>query len=131
MATISVQAQLTPHQILDAVKQLNGVELEQVTREAMRLAAKQKANAQFQRESELLDVIFAQKSAAFRRRFDRLNAKRRRFTLSPDELTELLQLIEQVRADDVRYVEAVSELAQLRGITMPELMQQLGLQEKS
>jgi uncharacterized membrane protein YccC len=128
MATISVQAHLSPTQILDAVKQLDGEELAHVTREAMRLAAQHKAAAQFQREAELLDVIFAQKSAAFRRRFDRLNAKRRRAQLSPDEHAELLRLIDEVQAADVRYVEALSELAKLRGISLPELMSQLGLQ---
>jgi hypothetical protein len=125
MATISVQAQLTTQQLMDAIRQLDGSELESLTRQIMQRLAQSKAEDNFQREMELLNIIYAKKSAAFRRRFDRLKAKQRAFQLSPDEHNELLRLIEEVQAADVRYVEALAELARLRGVSLPELMEQL------
>jgi hypothetical protein len=98
-----------------------------VTHKALQLQAQNKAQERFQREAELLDMVFRKKPLPFRRRFDRLNVKRRAFKLTPEEHQELLQLIDQAQAFDVRYVEALAELAQLRQISLPELMTQLGI----
>jgi hypothetical protein len=125
MATV-----LTTEQLIKAIGKLEGNELESVTREALQRHAKSKAEKRFQREAELLDTIFEKKSAAFRRRYDRLNAKRNAFQLSPEEHEELLGLIQEIQAFDVRYVKALTELAQLRQIELPELMEQLGIKAR-
>src|SRR5439155_25876716 len=127
MAVVSVQAQLTMQQLLDAIGKLEPGELEAVTRKALQLQAQHNAQSRFQREAELLDIIFQKKSAAFRRRYDRLNTKRKGFQLTPAEHEELLRLIDEAQAFDVRYVEALAELAKLRQVSLPELMEQLGL----
>lgn len=130
MATVSVQAQLTTEQLLEAIGKLEPGELESVTRKALQLQAQHNAQRRFHREAELLDIIFRKKPAAFRRRFDRLNAKRRAFTLTPEEHAELLRMIEEVQAADVRYVEALAELATLRQVSLSELMEQLDLKAR-
>ena len=127
MAVVSVQAQLTMQQLLDAIGKLEPGELEAVTRKALQLQAQHNAQSRFQREAELLDIIFRKKPAAFRRRFDRLNAKRKAFQLTLAEHEELLRLIDEVQAFDVRYVAALAELAKLRQVSLPELMEQLGI----
>ena len=127
MATVSVQAQLTMEQLLEAIGKLDAASLKSVTHKALQLQAQNNAQVRFQREAELLNVIFRKKPLAFRRRFDRLNVKRRAFKLTPEEHQELLQLIDEAQAFDVRYVEALAELAQLRQMSLPELMSQLGI----
>jgi hypothetical protein len=127
MATVSVQAQLTMEQLLEAIGKLDAIGLDSVTHKALQLQAQKNAQNRFQREAELLDIIYRKKTPAFRRRFDRLNVKRRRFTLTPEDHQELLQLIDEAQAFDVCYVEALAELAQLRRMPLPELMAQLGI----
>ncbi|MGF1567543.1 MAG: hypothetical protein ACFCVD_05670 [Nodosilinea sp.] len=48
--------------------------------------------------------------------------------IAPEEHPELLQLIDVVEQADAARIEALVELAQLRGVTLPDLMTQLGLQ---
>jgi hypothetical protein len=98
MTTVSVQTQLTMEQLLEAMEQLDAASLESV-----------------------------KKTPGFRRRFDRLNVKRRAFKLTAEEHQELLRLIEEVQAFDVHYIEALAELAVLRQVSLPDLMAQLGI----
>lgn len=127
MATVVVQAQLTVEQLLEAIGQLDAVGLDTVTHKALQMQAQHNAQDKFQREVELLDTIFRKKPVGFRRRFDLLNAKARVFKLTPIEHQELLRLIDEAQAFDVGYVEALAELAQLRQLSLPELMDQLGI----
>jgi hypothetical protein len=127
MTTVSVQTQLTMEQLLEAMEQLDAASLESVTSKVLQLQAQHNAQDRFQREAELLDIIFRKKTPGFRRRFDRLNVKRRAFKLTAEEHQELLRLIEEVQAFDVHYIEALAELAVLRQVSLPDLMAQLGI----
>jgi hypothetical protein len=62
-----------------------------------------------------------------RQRFAILEAKRRDFTLMPEEHTELLRLNDEFEAQTVRRLKALTELAQLRHTTVSALMKRLGL----
>jgi hypothetical protein len=62
------------------------------------------------------------------RRYDELIAKRDAETLSDAEHAELLRLTKQVEAFDVARVEALSQLAARRGVTLSALMRQLGIE---
>src|SRR5579863_2155546 len=95
MATVSVQAQLTMQQLLEAIGQIDAASLESVTHKALQLQAQNNAQDRFQREAELLDIVFRKKPLMFRRRFDRLNVKRREFKLTAEEHQELLRLIDE------------------------------------
>lgn len=130
MANVLIQTQLTTEQIIDVIGQLDASDLESVLRKAMQFQAKQKGQSQFQRESELLNRIFQKKSATFRRRFDRLKTKCKAFKLTTQEHEEFLRLLEEVQKEDVEYVEALTELAQLHNVTLPVLMEQLGIKAR-
>ena len=80
-----------------------------------------------EREAELLRQIYQEKRPGFQERFDLLNAKRSSFTLTSEEQEELLRLVDESEAFTVRRLEALGELAQLRQLTLPALMKQLGL----
>ena len=87
--------------------------------------------ARMRREAELLASIHATKPDNFRSRYDILSAKADVHTLTPDEDRELLKMIDELGEFDVQYVVALSELACLRNIKLPDLMNQLRLKAET
>ena len=127
MPSIQVEAQLSHNKLLEAVGQFNATELEQFVAEVIALRAKRQAPSLSRQESELLMRINQHLSADLQARFDELVARRQDETLSNDEHEELLRLTEQVENMDVVRIEALARLAQLRGISVDDLMDQLGV----
>jgi len=58
---------------------------------------------------------------------NQLIAKRQAETLTPDEHKELLRLIEQSEKAEAARVEAMAQLARLRGVSLTTLMHDLGI----
>jgi hypothetical protein len=127
MAAISVKAKLTTEDLLAALEQLDPKDAEKVSRHLLHLQARRKAPHLSEREAELLREVYREKRAGFQERFDELNDKRRTFTLTPEEHEELLRLVGESEAFTVRRLEALTELAQLRQVSLPALMKQLGV----
>ena len=63
--------------------------------------------------------------ADVQQRFDELIVKRDAETLTTEEHAELLRLTQQVEAFAVGRLEALTTLADLRGVTLPALMRKL------
>jgi hypothetical protein len=78
-------------------------------------------------EAELLQRINQSLPSEAWRRYETLVARRQAETLMPEEQTELIALSDQLEAFNVHRLEALTELAQLRGLAVPALMTQLGL----
>ena len=127
MAALSDRAKLTTHDLLAAIEQLEPAEMDKVSRRLLHLQARLKAPHLSEREAELLGEIYRAKRSGFQERFDELNAKRRAFSLTPEEHQELLRLVDESEAFSVRRLEALVELAQLRQVPLAALMTQLGL----
>jgi len=128
MPSVQVEANLSHNKLLEAVGQFSQVELEQFVEEVIVLRAKRQVPSLPRRESELLLKINQQLPARAQARFDKLAAKRRDEVLTSEEHEELLRLIEQVEVNDVIRIEALAQLAELRGLSLDELMSQLGIQ---
>ncbi len=60
-------------------------------------------------------------------RFDELTAKRRADTLTSSEHQELLELLDLIEQHDVKRMEALAELAQLRNLPIRVLIKDLGI----
>jgi hypothetical protein len=58
-----------------------------------------------------------------------LIARRREETLTPSEQQELIQFSDRLEALNVARVEKLAELARVRGMTLPDLMQSLGQEQ--
>jgi hypothetical protein len=56
-----------------------------------------------------------------------LIAKRQSYTITDDELQELIRLTDESERLNTERIEYLFELAQLRGITLDEVMEQLDL----
>ena len=78
------------------------------------------------REVKLLRVI-NNNTLEVQPRLAELDAKRRAETLTPKEHKELLVLLEANEKTQAERLSALLKLAQLRGVSLDELMEQLGL----
>lgn len=125
MPTINIQADVSVAVLENAVAQLQETELRQFTAHVLALQAKRMAPSVTEEEATLLLRINSPLPADVQQRFDELIVKRDAETLSTEEHVELLQLTQQVEAFAVARLEALTALATLRGMTLPELMNKL------
>jgi hypothetical protein len=128
MPTINIQADVSVEMLVKAAEQLSETELRHFTSQILALNAKRTAPSVTQAEAELLVHINSRLPKDVQRRYDELIAKRDAETLSDAEHAELLRLTKQVEAFDVARVEALSQLAARRGVTLSVLMRQLGIE---
>ena len=123
----TVRVELTPEKLLEATEQLSSAELERFMKEVLALHARRKAPGLSKRETELMLKINSGLPLTMRERYHALIEKRRAETLTPAEYDELLALTNQSELKQAERLEALIELAQLRNISLPDLMKQLGI----
>jgi hypothetical protein len=127
MPTIQVEARLSWHDLLKATEQLDPAEFQQFVAEVLGLRARRQAPHLSAAESRLLLIVNRGLPEGLQQRYRDLLAKRRQHILTPEEHGELLRLSDQVEDYQADRLTALSELAQLRHTTLPELMADLGL----
>lgn len=64
-------------------------------------------------------------------RLRRLRSKSQQGALTPAEHAELLQFVQRVEQQDLVRVKALVQLAQKRGVTVPDLLQELGIEAQN
>lgn len=120
--------QIGTDELLNAALQLPQVEIEQFVQRLFSLKARERTAVLSEREAELLEKIYQLPPADRQQRLNQLIKKRQAYTITPDELQELIALTEQAEAFDVARLELISELAHLRDVPLNQFLQQLGLQ---
>jgi hypothetical protein len=126
MSTIPIE--VSTEQLLQAVERLPASELDAFVARVNALRARREVPRLSQEETSLLLLINrARLEPDQQARFDELVAKRQDETISAEELQELIQVTDAIEQHDVERLEALRDLAQLRGITVPELMDSLGI----
>lgn len=128
MSSVQVKTDLPFPELLHAVEQLNQFDLEQLMTRIITLQANRQAPALSKEETDLLLRINQGIPLVIQTRFDQLVAKRRAESLTPDEHQELLYLVNQIEKSDAERIRELTKLAQLRGVTLTTLMDQLGIQ---
>ena len=114
--------------MLTDVEKLNQPELEHFVSQVIAISARRKAPLLFRAESELLLKINRGLPAELQARLQELFVRRQAGTLSAGEHAELLKLNELVESMEGERIEYLTELAQLRGTTVPKLLKDLGIQ---
>jgi hypothetical protein len=127
MATVRVEAQIAPEDLLQAIEQLEPAELERFIERALALRARRRAPTLPAAEATLLAEINQSLPTEIQTRYDDLLIKRRAEQLSPAEHAELLRLTEQVEGRAAERVRQLAQLAQLRGVPLRRLMDDLGV----
>ena len=121
------QVELDVDELLKGVARLGSRELEQFADRVQALRAHRRAPSLPKREAELLQLINRGIPPKARQRYDELNDALSAENITDAEHQELLGLIEQVKQADVERLRHLIELAQLRQLSLDELMNQLGL----
>ena len=121
------QVELDVDELLKGVARLGSRELEQFADRVQALRAHRRAPSLPKREAELLQLINRGIPPKARQRYDELNDALSAENITDAEHQELLGLIEQVKQADVERLHHLIELAQLRQLSLDELMNQLGL----
>jgi hypothetical protein len=127
MPTIHIEAQVSPSELIEAVDQLGTAELEGFLSQVLALRARRRAPSLPAEQADLLLQINRGLPAELRARLDELEAKREAEALTSDEHAELLRLVASLESLEVQRIEKLARLASLRGVSLPALMQDLGL----
>ncbi len=127
MATILLDPPVSPDDLLRAADRLAPAELERFASQVFALVAHRRAPSLSHEETELLSAINQGLPPEVRERYTALIARRREGSLTPDEHRELVRLGDEVEVMDARRAERLVELSRLRGVSLDEVMDSLGL----
>ena len=124
----TIQLEVSRDHLLQAIEQLDKDELSDLVAELLHLRARRYAPILSHEESELFQRINQWLTVAEQQQRARLQQKLEEETLTLSEHQELMQLNDKAEWLNVQRVEALTQLAALRQITLPQLMQNLGLE---
>ena len=127
MPTVTIEAQLSPDDILSAVAQMDAPELDLFANRVLALRAARIAPSVPTEETELLRQINQQVPADIQKRYDALRRRRDAETLSKAEYSELQTLTEQIEQRDADRLQRLADLARLRQKPLRVLIAELGL----
>jgi hypothetical protein len=127
MPTVKIEAQISALDLLEAVQQLSQPELEQFIEQVLQFHAQKIAPSLSTKESELLIKINQDLPQELRDLYQILLEKRDRETLTESEYQQLLESTEQVEKYQVQRLEYLTQLAQIRQLSLTNLITQMGL----
>ena len=114
-------------QLVQAVERLSPAELDLFADEVAALRARLHAPVLSGDESALFAVINQALLESDRHRLVELVERRSTETLTPGEHSDLLELQQRLEALHAARVKALADLAQVRGVTLTAVMDQLGI----
>jgi hypothetical protein len=127
MATIPLEVQISPEELLRAVEHLPPQDLAAFVRQVLLLKAQRDAPSLSPAESTLLLQINQTLTPEQQQRYDELIARRQDETITTDELDELQRMTEEIEQRDAQRLAALVDLAQLRQTGVAEVMTALGI----
>ena len=123
----TLSSQLSPEQIISAVSHLSLPELKKVLDSLLALQAERNAPRLSAAESTLLVRINQGLPSDLRTRIAALRERREDEVITDTEYEELTRLTDHAEELHADRMGALVELAQLRGVSLPVLMDQLGI----
>jgi hypothetical protein len=118
---------LSTEEIISALEKMDAGELEQLAPRVIALAAARRAPHLKPEESQLLARVNESLPAELKSRLGCLEDKQEEGSITEAEWDELRSLSDRVERLHAHRLEALAELARLRGTTLPELMEKLGI----
>lgn len=128
MPVYKVEAQVDTKQLLQVVEQMPQPDFEAFVTQVLMLRAQRQVPSLSLPESELIVKINQSIPESIQHRFNDLIAKRQSLVLTDAEQAELIDLTDQIEDLDVKRIEYLAQLAQLRKRSLSEVMQDLNIQ---
>jgi hypothetical protein len=123
--------QTATQEIFHAIEQLPSTELDDLFIQVLQLRAQRQLPTQVLTESELLKTINVTIPSALQDRFNELVTKRQSLIITEEELDELITITDQSEQLNAQRITALTQLAQLRNQSLPQIMKALGIQTPS
>ena len=114
-------------ELLKAIDSLSEPDLDNLVKRALFVRARRKMNVLTPAETDLLLEINQGIPAQVHDRYEVLLEKRDDETLTEDNYRELLDLSNQIEGFGVKRIEALAKLATFRQVSLPKLMDDLGI----
>lgn len=129
MTTVQLKSEIKIeiNELIGGVAQLETQEIEQLLSTLSLMLAQRKVPSLPARESTLLQKIGEGLPDNIQHRYDDLQRKLLAAQLTDDEHEELLNLIDIAEQADADRLQALIELAQLRAVTLDQVINQLGI----
>jgi hypothetical protein len=118
-------------ELIKAANQLNETDLNQLLHQIVVLRARRKTPILPEEEAQLLLKINQGIPSDLRASYQFLREKREAETLDDQEYHSLIQLSNQIEQIGAQRLEALAKLAQLRQVSLLDLMETLGIQPVS
>lgn len=127
MTFIPIEIQISPEQILSAIQKMPETELDMLIRQVLQIRGQRQAPNLSKTESDLLHRVTHCIPFELQTRFSELVKKRQATTVNELELQELCDLNDRIELLEAARIQDLAQLAQLRSVSLPELMKQLKL----
>ncbi|WP_404789549.1 hypothetical protein [Altericista sp. CCNU0014] len=118
-------------ELIKAANQLSETDLNQLLHQIVVLRARRKTSILPEEEAQLLLKINQGIPSDLRTSYQILREKREAETLDDKEYESLIQLSNQIEQIGAQRLEALAKLAQLRQVSLLDLMETLGIQSVS
>ena len=120
--------QITIRELLDNVGQLSSYEFEEFFKKIQSLRLQKMPSDSVNEEDKLLKQIKAGVLSAKQVRFEYLIARRDARTITDQEFDELVKLTHEIEKNDVIRLKRMGKLADLKRMTLPEIVSLYNLQ---
>ena len=125
MANLNPKNEISADKLLQAAANLTSQELENFVNQAILVRAKRRASNIRKKEAELLLEINRGLSPDLQKRFDELVENLAAENMTPDEREEFLKLTDRIEKQDAKRIGLLGKLAELRQISLDDLMREL------
>jgi len=127
MTSFQITAKVDLDQLIASLAQLETSEIETCVEQVSLLLAQRKAPSLSSEETELLKQINRTLPDEIEVRHSELQEKIHEESITPTEYEELIGLLPVIEQADVERLEALIALSQIRQVSLPNLMEQLGI----
>ncbi len=127
MSAATRETGTSPNAVFQEVSQFSDAELDDFFNQILLLRAERRAPRLSEQETELLELISYRRLPEAQARFDFLLKRMRSNRITRKEHAELLTMTDASEQFAADRVQAVIDLAVLRGMTFDEMWKQLGL----
>jgi len=122
-----IEVQISPEQILSAIQKMPETDLDLLIRQVLQIRGQRQAPNLSRTESDLLHQVTYCVPVELQTRFNELVKKRQAITINELELQELCDLNDRIELLEASRIKDLPQLAQLRSVSLLELMNQLKL----